>query len=53
MNLDHAASLGFDADRLGHLGLTIQRDIDAQRYDGAVLAVTRGFERMSVVARSL
>ena len=42
MNLDHAASLGFDADRLGHLGLTIQRDIDAQRYDGAVLAVTRG-----------
>ena len=42
MNLDHAASLGFDADRLGHLGRSIQRDIDAQRYDGAVLLASRG-----------
>ena len=42
MNLDHAASLGFDADRLGHLGQVIQRDIAAQRYDGAVLLVARG-----------
>jgi CubicO group peptidase (beta-lactamase class C family) len=42
MNLDHAASQGFDADRLGHLGASIQRDIDAQRYDGAVLAIARG-----------
>lgn len=42
MNLDHAASLGFDADRLGLLGASIKRDIDAQRYDGAVLAIRRG-----------
>lgn len=42
MNLDHASALGFDADRLAHLGKTIARDIDAQRYDGAVLAVSRG-----------
>ena len=42
MNLDHAAALGFDPDRLGHLGNVISRDIAAQRYDGAVLAVSRG-----------
>jgi CubicO group peptidase (beta-lactamase class C family) len=42
MNLDSASSLGFDADRLGHLGRTIARDIDGQRYDGAVLAIARG-----------
>jgi len=42
MNLDQATPLGFDADRLGHLGNVINRDIGAQRYDGAVLAVSRG-----------
>jgi CubicO group peptidase (beta-lactamase class C family) len=42
MNLAHASSLGFDADRLGQLGRTIHRDIEAGRYDGAVLALARG-----------
>lgn len=42
MNLDHAASRGFDADRLVHLGRAIQRDIDTARCDGAVLAIARG-----------
>jgi CubicO group peptidase (beta-lactamase class C family) len=42
MNLDQATPLGFDANRLGHLGNVINRDIDARRYDGAVLAVARG-----------
>ncbi|HEY2926644.1 serine hydrolase domain-containing protein [Piscinibacter sp.] len=42
MNLDQATPLGFDGNRLGHLGNVINRDIDARRYDGAVLAVARG-----------
>ncbi|TMH27439.1 MAG: beta-lactamase family protein [Betaproteobacteria bacterium] len=42
MSLDHAAALDFDPDRLGHLGNVISCDIAAQRYDGAVLAVSRG-----------
>lgn len=41
MNLAHASSLGFDADRLGQLGRVIARDIEAERYDGAVLALAR------------
>jgi CubicO group peptidase (beta-lactamase class C family) len=41
MNLSHASTLGFDADRLGLLGRTIARDIEADRYDGAVLALSR------------
>ena len=41
MNLAHASSLGFDADRLGQLGRAIARDIEAERYDGAVLALSR------------
>jgi len=41
MNLDNARSAGFDTGRLGHLGDVIGRDIAAQRYDGAVLALVR------------
>src|SRR5256885_5365719 len=42
MNLAHAHSAGFDTERLGRLGQAIVRDITAQRYDGAVLALARG-----------
>jgi len=42
MNLDHASPLGFDADRLGHLGRTLSRHIADERYDGAVLHIARG-----------
>src|SRR5207253_3040728 len=41
MKLDHASSAGFDAERLARLGQAITRDIAAQRYDGAVLALAR------------
>ena len=41
MNLDHVQSAGFDAERLRRLSQAISRDIAAQRYDGAVLAVAR------------
>ncbi|MGR8920944.1 MAG: serine hydrolase domain-containing protein [Gammaproteobacteria bacterium] len=36
-----AADLGFDPDRLARLPARIERDIEAGRYDGAALAVSR------------
>ena len=36
-----AASQGFDPLRLGYLGAVIQKDIDSQKMDGAVLMVAR------------
>jgi len=41
MNDDHLASAGFDPDRIDRLAQTISRDIAAQHYDGAVLALAR------------
>ena len=39
-----AASLGFDGKRLEHLVRSIEADVAAQKYDGAVLQVNRGGE---------
>jgi CubicO group peptidase (beta-lactamase class C family) len=42
--LSNAASLGFDATRLARLTDTLDADIAAQRYDGAVVRLARGGE---------
>jgi CubicO group peptidase (beta-lactamase class C family) len=42
MNMDNATTLGFDAKRLTRIGQVIDRDIAAQKYDGAVVRVARG-----------
>lgn len=39
--MTEAASLGFHADRLSHLRETLQKDVDGQKMDGAVLLVAR------------
>ena len=44
IKLDKAVTRGFDAQRLAHVGEAIVGDIEAQRYDGAVLRVARGGE---------
>ena len=43
-NIDKAAALGFDADRLARLDRAIEGDVKAEKYDGAVLHVARGGE---------
>jgi len=41
MNPDSARHLGFDPDRLERLSAAIQRDVEAERYDGCELIVGR------------
>jgi CubicO group peptidase (beta-lactamase class C family) len=42
MNSELAQRLGFDLQRLSRLGEAVARDVDARRYDGAVLHLARG-----------
>ena len=42
--LDRASALGLDTTRLARLSATIEADVAAQRYDGAVVRVARGGE---------
>ena len=42
MMRENAEDLGFDSERLGRVERLIDADIDAARYDGAAIRVTRG-----------
>jgi CubicO group peptidase (beta-lactamase class C family) len=42
MKLANPEDLGFDSDRLERLRAAIDADVDAERYDGAVMLVARG-----------
>ena len=52
-SLDRTAALGFDAARLKHLADTVEADIAAQRYDGAVMRLARGGEEVLASAHGL
>ena len=53
MITEDAGNLGFDQERLAHIGDVINKDVLDKTYDGAVIAISRGGQTARCVLSGL